>query len=241
MAGGPAGRFSFKKTTSDLLSHDAAAPGGRERARGPPTGVRGGGTPAPARVAVCCGHLLRDAPRAAPNAAAAAGRAGRRVPACPRRRAPARGIARPAAVSRRSGRASRGAGVHDQRRLDQIYFVCGRRTNHINRRTQTNTATRHDHEFSRRVSTRFTPATPFAATPLQRLRRHTHAARREVARSEHGLMLLLLRSLGRRCAAHQNCFEKMPQAPLAPSTRATKRASGANVATSASRLSPGAS
>ena len=238
VAGGPAGRFSFKKTTSlDLLTR-RRSPGCRERARGPPTGVRGGGTPAPARVAVCCGHLLRDAPRAAPNAAAAAGRA-----ACPARAglAPARGIARPAAVSRRSGRASGGAGVHDQRRLDQIYFVCGRRTNHINRRTQTNTATRHDHEFSRRVSTRFTPATPFAATPLQRLRRHTHAARREVARSEHGLMLLLLRSLGRRCAAHQNCFEKMPQAPLAPSTRATKRASGANVATSASRLSPGAS
>ena len=89
MAGGPAGRFSFKKTTSDLLSHDAAAPGGRERARGPPTGVRGGGTPAPARVAVCCGHLLRDAPRAAPNAAAAAGRAAC-VPRA-RRRAGSRG------------------------------------------------------------------------------------------------------------------------------------------------------
>ena len=67
----------------------------------------------------------------------------------------------------------------------------------------------------------FTPATPFAATPLQRLRRHTHAARREVARSEHGLMLLLLRSLARPalCGASKLLRED------APSTFGTKHES----------------
>ena len=63
----------------------------------------------------------------------------------------------------------------------------------------------------------FTPATPFAATPLQRLRRDTQAARREVARSEHAVAAAISRPA--LCSASKLLRED------APSTFGTKHES----------------
>ena len=63
----------------------------------------------------------------------------------------------------------------------------------------------------------FTPATPFAATPLQRLRRDTQAARWEVARSEHAVAAAISRPA--LCSASKLLRED------APSTFGTKHES----------------